>query len=257
MNGRLTQHSRRGFTLVELLVVIAIIGVLIGLLLPAIQKAKVAAQRASALADISQLSVAIGNAKTTMEARYVPSTITSNNDFIQFFGTRFSTANIPGYATSMNGNQCLVFFLGGYNGSAYGQGFSTNAALPFTPASATSPIRSPFYDFPANRLVGSNNGGPPYFVDPWGTPYAYMTTIDATGYNPAGDSSAGSVVKPFFDASGKALNFSSFQIISAGPNKAMGPGGAWTPGAGHYAAITSLPGWDDLSNFYNKPLSSD
>jgi prepilin-type N-terminal cleavage/methylation domain-containing protein/prepilin-type processing-associated H-X9-DG protein len=86
--------GRRGFTLVELLVVIAIIGILIALLLPAVQAAREAARRSHCVNNLKQIGLAVANYEIANQS-LPPGGVLVFTDDTEFYGTNWAIAILP------------------------------------------------------------------------------------------------------------------------------------------------------------------
>jgi prepilin-type N-terminal cleavage/methylation domain-containing protein len=309
-------RGRSAYTMIELLVVILVIGILVAITVPVLNKVIINARQTTARQEIAQLDAALQSFMSTYQVSYIPSRIRlcslqstyttspsptagldadSQQYLIKLFpklasgnwasgGVAWtSNSNYTGDVT-LEGHQCLVFFLGGVQtGSGSGTsatnlgclGFSTN---PTNPASTTGDRVGPFFEFAGNRLVlfnGGTNGGTSIagyngnaflsYVDPFGNtssgaaapgakiqPYAYFSSYKTlNGYNRyTGDNGDNSSlgVAAYFTSTSPTTQFvkpSRFQILCAGVDGNYGSGGSWSPDGSGMSGY----GLDDLSNF--------
>jgi len=112
----------RGFTLIELLVVIAIIAILIGLLLPAVQKVREAAARMTCSNNLKQLGTAIHNYASANQDKLVPGMGDGLSGNPQYASNPFHFALLP-YIEQDN-----IYRAVGASGASWGNANGVNGA---------------------------------------------------------------------------------------------------------------------------------
>jgi prepilin-type N-terminal cleavage/methylation domain-containing protein len=221
----LSKHTsiRRGFTLIELLVVIAIIGILVGLLVPAVMNFMKKGPIIITTNEIGQLDTALQTFKQEYNITYIPSQIKLcelqgsygstqlDLDSISYLtqlwpkitsqdpatgAVRWATTGIdwngdgtisPG-GVILEGHQCLVFFLGGVPSrgtSLTCGGFATDPRDPIKLSQSTG-RKGPYFDaFSSSGRLGlwPSQGGTAGFFS-YFDPYSQLSPPVAPGDKP-------------------------------------------------------------------------
>lgn len=175
-----TSKGRTGFTLVELLVVIAIIGILIALLLPAVQAAREAARRSQCTNNLKQIGLALHNYHDTY--KIFPPAILNSGRTSHWFGLRPGqmALNTTGFVMLLPFVEQKPLF------DAYNLSSCSSASNPLSgaPLAGNDTINKHIYTQPLDVYTCPSDTTPaPRYSRLPGTPTDYYTANEAARSN--------------------------------------------------------------------------
>ncbi|ASV74184.1 hypothetical protein THTE_1582 [Thermogutta terrifontis] len=178
---------RKGFTLVELLVVIAIIGILIALLLPAVQAAREAARRSQCTNNLKQLGLAIHNFHDVNNVFPIGQPDDDNDNYAWGAYILPYVEQKQMYDTLVSGGAALVYIPGGDNLKVHGAIREIPGVSPALPTG--HPVRSTdTYNWWTQvrnnhgNPTGANNQGAKTIISVYICPSDVLPKQDNNGY---------------------------------------------------------------------------
>ena len=167
-------RSQRGFTLIELLVVIAIIGVLIALLLPAVQSAREAARRSQCTNNLKQMGLGLANYESA-QGSFPPGALT--------YPIANNTSCASGTYWDGRGHSVFAFMLPFMEQSAIHNSinFSVNAGGPFMAGVHGGMVNSTAFHNVISNYVCPSDIGNEITQYPSGTTYSPSSYVASSG----------------------------------------------------------------------------